>query len=390
MNPVETSITALRNGKLVGLIDDATPHGIAYLLADARAITAENISRMVNLGGGIICAALSNRRLNALGLPPMNSNSSLVKEANATAQPTSSDLVVEMRVSVEARQGVTTGISAADRARTLRVLANTEDPKSDLVMPGHIFPIGAHDGGVLVRSSVPEAAVDLLSINSLSSNPPPSLSPRESLPAPACVAFTHILSKTGDFMRAQAAKVLFSEQNISSLAVSDVIGRRLETESILEKIADVQLPSKHSQALRAVCLRSKFDGLEHLALIAGDVNQTECKQPHPIPVRLQAEDRLQDLLKDSKVIERAFASMGEQGVFVYIRHPAEGVLAAHINGLGKSTNASPKPQQLRQLGVGAQILRTLGVKKIKLLTRSQPDLSALAAFDIEVASQESF
>lgn len=356
---------------MISLLDDGAPQPRLYLAAAASLTTDEMISRMVNEARGVICAGIAEARLKELGLSPMG--------------PKNRHLGVDFSVSVEARQGVSTGISAADRAVTLQTLATTTAPKVDLVTPGHIFPIRAKSGGVLVRSDVAEAAVDLMTLAGL----------------PPVATLCHCLDAGGQFPVPGALPELISRFGLPSLAVTDVIRYRLASESIVYPIASASLPTGLGGEFRAFCFVSRTDQAEHLALVKGDLSELdETGRQSPVLVRVQAEDRFADLLglknlMGQQRIRGALAKIKERGrgVFVYVRHPRKGALAqqaAALSGGAMEERPVTPAGELRETGIGAQILAELGVKRIALLTNSARDLSAVSAFNLELVDRVPF
>ena len=362
---MQKALQQLRKGELVILVDDAAENGPAYLLAPAEQISAEAVCRMVNLGGGIICVALTEERIGELGLEMMGVES-------ARNSP-------DLAMSVEARQGVTTGISAADRAQTIRMIASTSDPKVDLVTPGHVFPWRAKEGGVLVRNTPAEAAVDLLR---LAGRTP-------------VAAICHCLDEKGELRNEAGAIALSKQSGFPLIRTADIIRHRLANESVIEKVAEAELPTQQAGTFHAICFSSRIDGAEHLALVLGDIDtQNSEGRQQPVLVRVQAEQRISDLLNSSPVPTHALAVGALQriqhegrGVFVYIRHLRKGMLRDHVHNLANKQRRRPIPEQLREFGVGAQILSFLGVERIRLLTNSKKPISGLDAFNLELVER---
>ncbi len=361
---IESTIAALKQGQITVLRDDIGAHPCSYLFCGASSITDEQLCFMVNRARGIVCAALSETRVRNLHLPMMTSRLSSPATPDFTA-------------SVESRRGVTTGISAADRARTLRVLAGTRDPRRDLVMPGHIFPISAKSGGVLVRHGIPEAAVDLLRLAQL-------------VPV---AALCHLLDEDGEYMSSADVENLALEQKLPSVGLSEVISYRMATESLVEKVAESELPTKAAGDFQAFAYRSLHDGAEHFALTKGDIAASS----DPVLVRVQAENRVGDLIGSKQAPQRGVMLGALQqiqkegcGIFVYVRHPRKGFLAKQVRSLNRGTETTPAGAGLRQTGIGAQILRSLGARRIKLLSSSTTPLVGLEAFDIEIAGRVPF
>ena len=361
---ITTCTQQLRQSQTIILHDDIGSASSHYLISPSHDITEEQVAKLVNWGNAVICVALPENLARKLGLPLMNPNQ--VKAP------------LDFTVSVEARSGVTTGISAADRARTIKVMANTTNPRFDLVMPGHIFPIQTKTGGVLVKSAAPEAAVDLIKMAGL----------------PAFATITHALNTAGEFCDQTQIANLSKKYNLPIIKISRVIEQRLASEVIVEKISEAKLPIKVSSSLRAAVFRSKIDQTEHLALVKGDVDQRVQKQSKPVLVRVQAENRLGDLFgpvacPTRELINKAISEIGtsEAGVFLYIRHRQKKLLQNQIQTLNNSNQSYSNPskaRQVRELGLGAQILKELGINKIRLITNKVQNLQAINAFQIEI------
>lgn len=363
---LKNAILALTAKKPCLLLDDAIDSPQGYLLEPAIYASEESIARLVNLGKSVICVALPAQRVEELGLPPISTNS---------AQSTSFDFTV----SVEARQGVTTGISAADRAQTLRAVAQTKNPRLDLVSPGHIFPIKVKDGGVLVRSAPAEAALDLLKLAGIE---------------PAAT-ICHLLDAQGQFLNEEKLVSLSKKENLPLLRISELIHQRLSTETILERVAEASLPTNVAGDFKAICFRSKIDRAEHLALIKGDLSEkeTSSKLQKPILTRVQAENKIGDLLGIGKISSRKriedcldLIRKEGRGIFVYIRHPRNDMLKRQIEKR-TAPNTSSRAYQFREFGVGAQILSNLGAKRLKLLSNVEPEIAGISAFDLEIVER---
>ncbi|OVE79905.1 hypothetical protein BVY02_01925 [bacterium J17] len=362
---VKNIIEDFRRGQPVLLIDDVDPEHTAYIVAASSSITTEDVCLMINAGRAVICVAISEEKIKSLALPMMPAKNGQLSE--------------DMTVSIEARKGVTTGISAADRARTLRTLARTKDSKLDLVMPGHIFPVRAIKGGVLVRPNIAEAAHDLAVVSSLE----------------PVVAYCQCLSESGEIMTGKDLPALAEELCLRSVSISDLIRFRLASESIVEKIAEARLPTQIAGEFKAVSFRSLTDDAEHLALIKGDLGNIASSEP--VLVRVQAEQLVGDLLgtgeaSSRQTINAALKKIQEKGrgVFIYVKHPRKGVVKRHVDSLSKAPTSPSSNANLREIGVGAQILSALGAKKISLITNSTRDIPGIEAFDIEIVDRVRF
>ncbi len=325
------------------------------------------VSVFVNEARAVVCAAMSEERVRELGLPMM------AARGNADG--------FDFAVSVESRHGVTTGISSADRAKTLQTIAITNDAKREIVTPGHIFPLVARKGGVLVRSGIAEAAVDLMKL-------------AECTPV---AAICQCLTADGALVSHDEILRLHQQQGFPVATLAAIIRHRLATERLVERIARAQLPTQIAGEFAAHCFLSHIDQAEHLVLVKGDITEDE-----PVLVRVQAEDRLGDLLGGDQGVglERIRAALQVierrgRGVFVYIRHPRRGVLERQVNRLrsgqlqeGQPEESGTRAAELHEFGIGAQILKSLGVKKLILLSNSARPLKGLDAFGLELVSRE--
>lgn len=358
---LKKAATHLESGKLVILHDDLAKSSAYYLVAAARNISKARIAQMVNLGRSVICVSIDQKRVKELNLPNMNQKKNSKAAWNFTA-------------SVEAREGVSTGISAADRARTISVLESTQNPKLDLVMPGHIFPVQANNGGVLVKSAVPEAALDLIKLNKLGK----------------ASVFCHLLSEEGGPQKKAQVDLLSKEENIAQISISSLVEELLSQEQIIEEVSSAKLPIRDIGDFKAYVFRSKLDDSEHMALVKGDISENS----EPTLVRVQSENRLCDLFgpkvnPSRKAINKALKVLEKEGgIFVYIRHRRKNLLQNQVNSLNKNSSSKTnnlRERNLRELGVGAQILSELGAKKIVFLGKTLPNVAALKAYKIEVA-----
>lgn len=360
-----------KNGGAILLLDDLLSTPTCYLLASAAGVNAESVSKLVNLARGVIMAPCRDSHLKRLGLAPMSGRAETAG--------------LDFSVSVEARSGVSTGISAADRATTLRCLALSQEFRRDLVSPGHIFPLRAKDGGVLVRSGIAEAAVDILSLCEQA----------------AVGALIQCLNSKGENAEPSEIQALAERENLPQIKLSEIIQLRLQAEPIVELFAEAKLPSKYGGEFRSFCFRSKIDGAEHFALLKGDLAlKDEQGKQLAVLARVQAEDPLGDLLafSESKGLANLRAALNvigaeNRGVFVYVRHSRSGNVSERaqrlLQGPGKK-GALSREAELREFGIGAQILSQLGAKRIRLLSNSQRGMSGLAAFNIEVVGVQNY
>lgn len=374
---LSAATAALSRGEIVLLIDDVVAPQRAFLIAPAATITPEQVCTMVNAGRGVILAALPEERASELRLPSMYPGNERGSRWDFT-------------VSIESREGVSTGISAADRAQTLRTLARTTDAKRELVSPGHIFPLRSRAGGVLVRPDIAEACVDLLRLAAV----------------PHTAALSHCLSEDGQLLEEAAQGPMAESLGAPAVRLTEIVRHRLRHEPLVEEIARARLPTSIAGEFTAVCFRSRIDQAEHFALLKGEINQLGPDGAQvPILVRVQAEQQLSDLLglapHDGAHRMHGALNMIDaagRGVFVYIRHPRSGSLRTAVSGRQSGPTPHPLPpvaiappeMDLREHGVGAQILHALGVRRAVLLTNTVRALPGLDAFDLEIVRREPF
>lgn len=354
----------VKERRLAILQDDVQGIARAVLVAPADGISADEVNYLISLSGGIVFAALTPERTAGFLLDPMG-------------RPRVSSAAVETPpgpnfcISVEAREGVTTGISAADRAVTLRILGAAEPQPRKLVQPGHIFPVEVRAGGVLVKNALPEGAVDIVAIAGFT----------------GAATFLDLIGTSGELLLGDEVVAFAAKHNIPFVRLSDLTRFRLETEKVVYRVAEAKLPTKIAGELRSVIYKSTIHGGEHLALIKGEIDPEI-----PLLTRVQPENTFADVFGGSQPhsreqLQRCLAEIGRQGrgVIVYLRRPTAGELHHQIDSIAHV--APPGKALMREYGLGAQILRDLGARRIDLLTGSQKDLVGLRSFGLEIVSQ---
>jgi 3,4-dihydroxy 2-butanone 4-phosphate synthase/GTP cyclohydrolase II len=371
LDPVTDAIAALAAGRPIVVVDDADRENEGDLIVAAQFATPEVIGFMVRHTSGVLCVAMEGEALDRLGLPPMTA---VNEDRKGTAYS----------VSVDAREGVTTGISAADRAHTISLLAQAGTAAAELTRPGHVFPLRAREGGVLRRAGHTEAAVDLARLAGLE-------------PAGAICEIVH---DDGSMMRAPELRAFADQHSLVMISIADLIEHRRRTEKQVQRIVDVELPLEHG-LFTAVGYRSLVDGREHVALVAGDIGDGE-----DILVRVHSECLTGDVLGSLKcdcgpqlraALNRVAAE--GRGVVLYLRgHEGRGIGLFHklqayqLQAQGRDTvDANLElglPADARDYGIGAQILADLGVVSMRLLTNNPTKRAGLEGYGLSIVGRE--
>jgi 3,4-dihydroxy 2-butanone 4-phosphate synthase / GTP cyclohydrolase II len=371
-NSVEEAIEEVRQGKMVIVVDDEDRENEGDLTMAAVKVTPESINFMTKYGRGLICLAMTGERLDELHIPMMVGENT-------------SKFGTAFTVSIEARHGVTTGISAADRARTILTAVDPKTHPSDLARPGHIFPLRARYGGVLMRAGQTEASVDLARLAGL---------------YPAGV-ICEIMNEDGTMARVPDLMKVASEHNLKIVTVAELIAYRLKNETFVKQVAEAVIPTEYGD-FKAVVFENQLDQENHIALIKGSIDPES-----PVLVRVQSQSTMADVFhslrkggrSELRVALKAIEDDGK-GILVYLRQEEKGknladeVRACALQGSG----ARPEDEEpalsteinLRIYGIGAQILRSLGVRKIRLLTNHRKKIVGLLGYGISVIDQIQF
>ncbi len=374
LSPIEDIIEDIRNGRLVVLVDDEGRENEGDLIVAGQMATPDAINFMARYGRGLICLTLDSKRVKQLGLP-------LMAESNESPHQTAFTL------SIEARDGVTTGISASDRARTVAVAIDPTKGKGDIVIPGHVFPLVARDGGVLVRAGHTEAAVDLSRLAGLN---------------PSGV-ICEIMNDDGTMARLPDLIGFCQLHGLKIGTIADLIAYRSRNDTIVQRIMETGVTLRYGGDLRMVVYVNKVSYTEHLALVKGDISG-----PEPVHVRVHAVNILDDFLHDASSgrggeLEGSLEHIGKigRGVVVLIRESQPQSLSSqiraryHLSAIEGSPIA-PDPSLrvsesrspiLRDYGVGAQILTDLGVKDMILLTNHARTIIGLDGYGLKIVGR---
>jgi len=355
---IDDIIEDARNGRMFILVDDEGRENEGDLVVPAQMATPDAINFMARYGRGLVCLALTSQRVRELNLPAMARRNTSRHETAFT-------------ISIEAREGVSTGISASDRARTVAVAIDPTKNADDIVAPGHVFPLEARDGGVLVRTGHTEAAVDVARLAGLN---------------PSGV-ICEIMNDDGT-MAQMPDLIRFAQfHGLKVATIADLIAYRLQHDRIVERIAETTFDSKHGGTFRMVVYENTTAYAEHIALIKGDITADG-----PVYVRMHALNVLEDVLGDTSTgkadeLHQAMRIIGNagRGVVVLIREPHRNALSERVRARADTGEASPP--QLRDYGVGAQILLDLGVRDMVLLSNTQRTIIGLEGYGLTIAGQ---
>ncbi len=372
LSTIEEALEDIRQGKMIILVDDEDRENEGDLCIAAEKVTPEAINFMAKYGRGLICLALTPEKVDQLKLPLM-----------ATDTHPSPPQGTAFTVSIEARYGVTTGISAHDRAVTILTAIADDAKPEDLVTPGHIFPLRARDGGVLVRAGHTEGSVDLARLAGLK---------------PAGV-ICEIMNDDGTMARMPDLEKFAKRHGLKIITIADLIAYRLRNDSLVRRIAETMLPTAIAGEFRAIVYESDVDTNHHLALVKGEIDSNR-----PILVRVHSQCLTGDVFGSLRCdcgaqLHAAMKKIEEEGngVIVYMRQEGRGIGFANkmkayvLQDHGKDTVEANlalgfKPD-LRDYGIGAQILRDLGVRKMRLMTNNPKKIVGLEGYGLKVVER---
>jgi 3,4-dihydroxy 2-butanone 4-phosphate synthase/GTP cyclohydrolase II len=367
---VAEAVAEIQAGRMVIVVDDEDRENEGDLTLASEFVTPEAINFMAKFGRGLICLTLTEERADYLRLGPMT-------------QENTSRFGTAFTESIESREGVTTGISAADRAHTIKVAIDPRSTAHDLARPGHVFPLRARKGGVLVRAGQTEASVDLARMAGL---------------IPSGV-ICEIMNDDGTMARVPDLVKFCEEHGLKMVTVADLIRYRLQNERYIHRVAESLMPTEHGE-FRMIAYESEVEGDEsHVALVYGDVTGDE-----PVPVRVHTHCLAGDVFGTTHcdcraVVDSSLRMIAEagRGALVYLHNGTKGFgidrgttphrVAFHREQRSRERSEERAQRTLRQVGLGGQILSDLGIHKIRLLTNTPTHVPALQGFGIEIVDQ---
>jgi 3,4-dihydroxy 2-butanone 4-phosphate synthase/GTP cyclohydrolase II len=351
---VEAAVAAFARGELVVVTDDDDRENEGDLFIAASMCTPEKMAFIIRHTSGIVCAPMSADDARRLRLDPM---------VAANDAP----LGTAFTVTVDVRHGLTTGISAEERTNTVRALANGNAGAADFVRPGHVFPLVAKEGGVLMRSGHTEACIDLCNLAGV----------------PPVGVLSELMNDDGTVMRGPAVSAFAQKHNLKQVSIADLIAYRQAREKLVKRVGEFPVKSEIGM-LAGYAYVTPFDAVQHMAFVHGKIGDGK-----NVPARLHRADIIRDVFGGAHPIHAALQRIKQEGrgVIVFLRDGAAGV-PTHAIPSGEQGSEALRTQQWREVGLGAQILKDLGISSIRLLTSAKLTYVGLAGFGIEITDTE--
>ncbi len=364
---IDEAVEDIRQGRMIIIVDDEDRENEGDLVCAAEKVTPEIINFMAVHGRGLICMPITEERADELNLHPQTSDNT-------------SSMGTAFTISIEAREGVTTGISAADRATTILKAVDPKTKPSDLARPGHVFPLRAKRGGVLVRVGQTEASVDIARIAGLT---------------PAAV-ICEIMNDDGTMARLPELRVFAEKHGLKIISVADLVRYRVEKEMLVKRVLETNLPTEYG-TFRSIVYENEMNGETHVALVMGDVSSAA----DPVLVRVQTENVTFAIFgctlgEASQAMRSSLQKISDEnrGVILYLRQRENNLdlvnqlrtyALMQENGIDfQAAKRETGYGKLHDHGIGAQILKDLGVRKLRLITNHPPKVNAVEAFGLEI------